>query len=100
MLKINTQEFLSKVLNSHFLISYLKFVYALNNFQIKLLIAITILLIAWLIYRRLGAGIFFVFLFVVMISYLIYKADLFSFYEKENSEYNARMQQVEIELNK
>jgi len=94
------QEILHKILTTQLIVSYLQIVYDLSVFQIKLLIMITVVLIAWLIYRRLGAGIFFVFLFVVMISYLIYRADLFSFYEKENSEFNARMERVEVELNK
>jgi hypothetical protein len=92
------QNIINKILESNWGIRYLHMVSSLNETQIWILIIVTFLLIALLIYRWMGAGVFWVFLFVVMISYLIYKANLFDFYEKQNEEFDDRMKAIQVEI--
>lgn len=94
------QNIIAKILNSSWMLYYLEIVSNLDERQIWILIIITLLLTALLIYRWMGAGIFWVFLFIVMITYLIYKADLFSFYEKQNKEYEGRMEAIQVEIDR
>ncbi len=92
------QNIINKILESSFGLRCLELASSLDETQILILIIITLLLTALLIYRWMGAGVFFVFLFVVMIVYLVYRANIFTFYEKQNKDFNNRMKAVQIEI--
>ncbi len=92
------QNIINKILDSGLVVRFVQFASSLDETQIQILIIITLLLIALLVYRWMGAGVFFVFLFVIMISYLIYRANLFAFYETQNEEFDGRMKAIQAEI--
>lgn len=92
------QNIINKILESNLGARYLDFVASLDETQIRILIIITVLLVALLIYRWMGAETFWLFLFVIMLSYLIYKSNLSAFYKKNNEEYESRMKAIQTEM--
>ena len=92
------QNIINKILESDLISSYVNMASSLDETQVRILIIVTLLLIALIIYRWMGAGVFFVFLFIIMISFLIYKANIFSFYEQQNEEFEDRMKAIQIEI--
>lgn len=81
-------------------IRYLEIVSNLSQVQIEIIIIITLMLFTFIVYRFFGAAIFWVFLFVLFIGYIIYRANIGDFYKERNAIYDQRMQEIQAELDK
>ena len=75
------------------------YVNSLSSIEVKVLIAITIILVSIMVYRRLGIKMAFAFLFLCLIIYTLYINDAFSLYEKQEKIKNERETVIQEELN-
>jgi hypothetical protein len=78
----------------------LSYLYSLSDTEIRLIIILIALLFAFLVYRVFGAGIFWVLLFMYMIAYIVYRANISDKIEERDSAYDARMQNVQKEIDR
>lgn len=92
------QNIINKLFNFRLFEIYAEMTSSLSETQIWILIIVTLLLVSLLIYRWMGAGVFFVFLFVLMIVYLVYRANIVDFYETQNEEFDSRMKAIQVEI--
>lgn len=79
---------------------YLGWVNSLDALEIRLILAVVFLLAAFIIYRRLGASIFWVFLFIGFIAYLVYNAHIGQVYQQRNAEHDQRMELIQQEIDR
>ena len=93
-------KIVDKLAEYEFGVLFLNYVYFLDQSKIWMIAIVVAGLFAWLVYKRLGASIFWVLLFVYLISYIVYSANIKDTYEKQNKEFNSRMKSAQEEINK
>ncbi|HAM88794.1 MAG: hypothetical protein US83_C0006G0031 [Candidatus Falkowbacteria bacterium GW2011_GWC2_38_22] len=81
-------------------VKVLFYIYSLNSEEIWIIIIITALLFAILVYRLWGATLMWVLMFLYMISYVLYSANIFGYYKDNNKSNEIRMNQIQNEINK
>lgn len=79
---------------------YLELAAGLDHSQINLLILITLTLILFIVYRKLGASIFWVVVFVFFLGYIVYRANLGAVYQERSELEEIRSRQIQEELEK
>ena len=93
-------KIVDKLAEYEFGVLFLNYVYSLDKFEVWIIIALIAALVALLIYRWLGASIFWVLLFVYLIAYIVYSANIKDTYEEQNKKFDNRMKDVQEEINK
>ena len=93
-------KIVDKLAEYEFGVLFLNYVYSLDKFEVWIIIALIAALVALLVYRWFGASIFWVLLFVYLIAYIVYSANIKDTYEEQNREFNSRMRDVQEEINK
>lgn len=91
---------IDKISDYPWAVKVLFFIYSLNSGEIWIIIIITALLFAFLVYRLWGATIMWVLLFVYLISYVLYSVNIFGYYKNNNTSNEMRMDQIQNEINK
>ena len=79
---------------------FLNYVYSLDKFEVWIIVILIAGFAALLIYRWFGASIFWVLLFVYLISYVVYSANIKNVYEEKNKEFDNRMKSAQEEIDK
>ena len=97
-------SFIAKIVDTlaeyDFGVLFLNYVHSLDEFEVWVIIILIAVLVALLVYRWLGASIFWVLLFVYLIVYVVYSANIKNAYEEKNKEFDSRMKSVQEEIDK
>ena len=93
-------KIVDKLAEYEFGVLFLNYIYSLSKTEIWIIIILIAALVAWLVYKRLGASIFWVLLFVYLLVYVVYSAHIDNVYKEKNKEFNSRMKSVQEEIDK
>lgn len=93
-------KIVDKLAEYEFGVLFLNYVYSLDEFQIWIIIILIAMLVALLVYRRLGANIFWVLLFAYLIAYVVYSANIKDVYDEKNKKFDNRMKSIQEEIDK
>lgn len=66
--------------------------------ELKILVALTAVLVLFLVSRWLGMGAFWALLLIYAIGFILYQVDIFNFYEDRTLEQSKHMEEIEEEL--
>lgn len=81
-------------------VKLLSYIYTLNSQDVWIIIIITAVLFAFLVYRLWGGTLMFVILFVYLIAYTLYSFNIFGFYNENNKSNEIHMNQIQKEIDK
>jgi len=93
-------KIVDKLAEYEFGVLFLDYAYSLDKFEIWIIIVLIAALVALFVYKRLGANIFWVLLFVYLIAYVVYSANIKDVYEEKNKKFDDRMKSIQEEIDK
>lgn len=79
---------------------FVNYAYSLKELEIWIIVILLAALVAFLVYKRFGASIFGVLLFIYLIVYVVYSANITDVCEEKNKEFDNRMKSVQEEIDK
>jgi uncharacterized membrane protein YcfT len=92
------EALIDNILNHELIIQLVNFINSLGNTEIKLIVAITAVLILFIVYRKFGVGAFWALTILFFILFIVYQANIFGFYKKQSQEQVEHLQEINAEL--